>query len=171
MGEIWHADSSNIGLYMCKKWIEKVEVIWDIFGEFHWFPKCNLSRENALIKIVWTSPLSRKKKCVKSPPPPPSFFFFWPLCLFLEGLGAFLLSQSALRSLKTFKCLFFKWPCPSKPLIRALVLLFDYTYFCRPVWTRTAESSLEVRLETRVRPMESLILSVCFAGLICQRTP
>ena len=45
------------------------------------------------------------------------FFFFWLLCLFLDGLGAFLLSQSALRSLK---CPFWKWPCPSKSLIRAL---------------------------------------------------
>ena len=51
-GEIWHADSSNIGLYMCKKWIEKVEVILDILGEFHWFPKCNLSRENALLRAI-----------------------------------------------------------------------------------------------------------------------
>ena len=55
------------------------------------------------------------------PPPPPHWIccpFFWPLCLFLDGLGAFCLAkQSALRSLK---CPFWKWPCPSKSLIRAL---------------------------------------------------
>ena len=68
---------------------------------------------------------SEKKNVSESPPPPPPpplnllpfFFFFLPLCLFLDGLGAFLLSQSALRSLK---CPFWKWPCPSKSLIRAL---------------------------------------------------
>ena len=42
-----------------------------------------------------------KKKMCRSPPPLNLLlFFFWPLCLFLDGLGAFLLSQSALRSLK-----------------------------------------------------------------------
>ena len=51
------------------------------------------------------------KKCVGVPPPLWICCPFWggPLCLFLDGLGAFLLSQSALRSLK---CPFWKWPCP-----------------------------------------------------------
>ena len=74
---------------------------------------------------------SRKKKCVGVPPPPPPpplnlLPFFWgggPLCLFLDGLGAFLLSQRALRSLK---CPFWKWPCPSKSLIRALWLWYNF---------------------------------------------
>ena len=65
---------------------------------------------------------SEKKMC-RSPPWICCFFFFFffffgPLCLFLDGLGAFLLSQSALRNLK---CPFWKWPCPSKSLIRALL--------------------------------------------------
>ena len=73
-----------------------------------------------LVEIFW----SRKQKCVGVPPPPPPLgfaarFLGGPLCLFLDGLGALLLGQSALPSLK---CPFCKWPCPSKSLIRALYM-------------------------------------------------
>ena len=93
-------------------WVERSELSWAVCELFCFF--------------FW----SRKKNVSESPPPPPPpsfefaalffFFFFWPLCLFLDGLGAFLLSQSALWSLK---CPFWKWPCPSKSLIRALEMM------------------------------------------------
>ena len=50
--------------------------------------------------------VGKKKKVSESPPPPPLwiccpfYFIFWRLCLFLDGLGAFLLSQSALPKSK-----------------------------------------------------------------------
>ena len=76
-----------------------------------------------LLYIIVSEPLfwSQKKNVSESPPPPLWIccpFLGGPLCpFFFDGLGAFLLSQSALRSLK---CPFWKWPCPSKSLIRAL---------------------------------------------------
>ena len=87
----------------------------------------------------------RKKMC-RNPPPPLwiccPFLGGGPLCLFLDGLGAFLLSQSALRSLKYP---FWKWPCPSKSLIRALYVCL---YLHMQNWQRLCLSSFS-RVETR----------------------
>ena len=76
---------------------------------------------------------SEKKMCRSPPPPPPPplnllpfFLFFLAFVPFLGWPWCLLLSQSALRSLK---CPFWKWPCPSKSLIRAL---HQYQIFCIP---------------------------------------
>ena len=85
-----------------------------------------------------------KKMCRSPPPPPPwiccPFFFLPKLCLFLDGLGALLLGQSALPRLK---CPFCKWPCPSKSLIWALLkgkkLTFTNSGKTRFIWLRTVD--------------------------------